>query len=223
MKYQFPESEAIIDILDNGAKIPWGETFIAGSFLDLVRAWNLKAFGPGTRTEGTLDHIRKELNEIEADPNDPEEWVDVVLLALNGLMRLDYTGDQILDLIDAKIRKNVERTWPDWEKADPNKAIEHVKGLNIDQWVNKTLNDAATAKASTGMTPLRKDLEEIVETIDKQRMDRKVKSVARQIFDMDEQESSKHIHSNRFPAWHELTEEQKESYSERARKQLGFN
>lgn len=97
------------------------------TLLDFVRRWNLAAYGPGKRTEGTLDHIRKELVEIEKDPSDPIEWVDVILLALNGLMRLDYDGDAIIQFIRAKMAKNALRDWPDWTKQDPNKAITHTK------------------------------------------------------------------------------------------------
>lgn len=32
-------------------------------------------FGPGPRTKGICDHIRKELLEIEASPTDVAEWV----------------------------------------------------------------------------------------------------------------------------------------------------
>ena len=51
--------------------------------LDLVqhlyrqREFSLKTFGPGPRTEGVCDHIRKELAEIAAEPGDLYEWVDL--------------------------------------------------------------------------------------------------------------------------------------------------
>ncbi len=48
------------------------------------REFSLRTFGPGPRTAGVIDHIRKELREIEADPLDLEEWIDVVLLAFDG-------------------------------------------------------------------------------------------------------------------------------------------
>ena len=40
-------------------------------------------FGPGERTKGVIDHIRKELIEIEQADDRAEEWVDVVILALD--------------------------------------------------------------------------------------------------------------------------------------------
>ncbi|MCZ7655551.1 MAG: DUF550 domain-containing protein [Rhodocyclaceae bacterium] len=44
------------------------------------REFSARTSGPGARTAGVLDHIRKELAEIEAKPADLTEWIDVVLL-----------------------------------------------------------------------------------------------------------------------------------------------
>jgi hypothetical protein len=55
------------------------------------RDFSLRTFGPGQRTHGVLDHIRKELAEIEAKPADLTEWVDVILLALDGAWRAGPT------------------------------------------------------------------------------------------------------------------------------------
>lgn len=91
------------------------------------RAFSERTFGPGSRTKGVLDHLRKELNEIEADPADISEWIDVVLLALDGAWRHGFTPEQIADALAAKQAKNEARTWPDWRTSDPTKAIEHVR------------------------------------------------------------------------------------------------
>ena len=89
------------------------------------REFSERTFGPGTRTKGVIDHIRKELIEIEAKPDDLSEWVDVILLALDGAWRTGHTPQQICEGMTAKQVKNEARTWPDWRTADPNKAIEH--------------------------------------------------------------------------------------------------
>ena len=91
------------------------------------RAFSGRAFGPGTRTAGVLDHIRKELVEVELDPGDVTEWIDVVLLAFDGAWRAGHTPEAIVEALAAKQAKNEARTWPDWRTADPNKAIQHVK------------------------------------------------------------------------------------------------
>jgi hypothetical protein len=88
-------------------------------------AFSLKTFGPGSRTKGVIDHIRKELEEVEAAPFDLKEWVDLILLSLDGAWRAGYTPGQICCAIEAKMTKNENRKWPDWRTAEPDKAIEH--------------------------------------------------------------------------------------------------
>jgi uncharacterized NAD(P)/FAD-binding protein YdhS len=77
------------------------------------------------RTGGVIDHIRKELREIEADPHDLSEWVDVVILAMDGFWRHGGKASGLLPALLAKQRKNMARTWPDWRTMSENSAIEH--------------------------------------------------------------------------------------------------
>ncbi len=91
------------------------------------REFSRQTFGPGERIDGVLDHIRKELCEIEADPTDVEEWIDVVLLAFDGAWRSGHSPEQIATCLAAKQVKNEARNWPDWRTADPTKGIEHVR------------------------------------------------------------------------------------------------
>ncbi len=90
-------------------------------------AFSQRTFGPGERTAGVLDHIRKELIEIEAAPADLTEWVDLILLAFDGAWRAGHTAEAICQGIDTKQTKNEARTWPDWRTVAPGKAIEHVR------------------------------------------------------------------------------------------------
>lgn len=91
------------------------------------REWSTATFGPGDRLKGVLDHIRKELVEVEADPTDVSEWADVLILAFDGAWRAGHEPQAILDAIAAKQARNEARNWPDWRTADPEKAIEHVR------------------------------------------------------------------------------------------------
>jgi hypothetical protein len=100
------------------------------SHLHRQREMSLKNFGPGARTKGVIDHIKKELNEIEQDPTDITEWVDVIILAFDGAWRAGWEPEDIVKAIVAKQTKNEARQWPDWRTADPNKAIEHVRGTH---------------------------------------------------------------------------------------------
>lgn len=91
------------------------------------KAWSVETFGPMERTAATIEHIKKELIEIEADPHDVEEWIDVVILALDGAARMGHAPEEIISALQGKQKKNELRKWPDWRKCDPNKSIHHIK------------------------------------------------------------------------------------------------
>jgi hypothetical protein len=97
--------------------------------------WSTKTFGPGERTEGIIDHIKKELEEIKADPKDSMEWIDVVILAFDGLWRSlvdqgvdpELASSVITDMLYTKQGINERRKWPDWRTVEEGKAIEHIR------------------------------------------------------------------------------------------------
>ena len=95
------------------------------------REFSYKTFGPGARSAGVVAHIRKELSEIEADPSDVNEWVDVILLAIDGAWRAGHSPEVIADAILKKQIRNEERQWPDWRTSDPNGPIEHVRSESL--------------------------------------------------------------------------------------------
>ena len=96
--------------------------------LQRQREFSERTFGPGTRTQGIIDHITKELREIEADETDISEWIDVTILALDGAWRAGYAPEAIIAALVAKQAKNEARAWPDWRTVPEGKAIEHVRG-----------------------------------------------------------------------------------------------
>lgn len=104
--------------------------------------FSARTFGPGARVAGVCDHIRKELIEVETSGGDLKEWVDVIILGLDGAWRSGATPQEIIAAIVAKQAKNEARTWPDWRTMDPNKAIEHQR-------------DAAPRAYPSGDGPLR--------------------------------------------------------------------
>ena len=98
-------------------------------YLRRQRVFSEKTFGPGTRAVGIVDHIRKELAEVESDPGDLKEWIDIVTLALDGAWRAGFMPEEIVAQLDATLVRNEARKWPDWRTADPGKAIEHDRSL----------------------------------------------------------------------------------------------
>ena len=62
------------------------------------KAWSSETFGDHMDPTGVIDHIRKELDEIKAKPDDPEEWADMAILALDGTWRSGLSmADRMLD------------------------------------------------------------------------------------------------------------------------------
>jgi len=111
------------------------------NFLDHMRrqmAFSRATYGPGERTAGICEHISKEICEINTDPDGGErsrEWVDVVILGLDGMWRaLAAEGapwDEIPAVIASRLQekqaKNEQRDWPDWRTSPTDRAIEHVR------------------------------------------------------------------------------------------------
>ena len=137
--------EAVEDL---GGSIPKPK-FDLVEHLGRQRAFSEKTFGPGARTKGVVDHIRKELAEIEADPADIEEWVDVIILAFDGAWRAGWEPQAIVDALVAKQTKHEGRQWPDWRTADPEKAIEHVRlpAGEGSRFIGMTLGEIAEQRA----------------------------------------------------------------------------
>jgi len=80
--------------------------------------WSKKVFGPGLRTSGIIAHIKSELDEIEANPHDLSEWIDVIILALDGYWRHGGTGHMLQKLLQEKQDRNFARDWPPYTGDD---------------------------------------------------------------------------------------------------------
>lgn len=97
------------------ARTSWGQ----------IRDWSKATFGPGRRTKGLLEHIRRELDEVAANPDDLVEWVDVVLLAFDGYWRHGGTPEGFMDMVRYKFSVNQARKWPPPAPDDePNHHVE---------------------------------------------------------------------------------------------------
>lgn len=94
-------------------------------YLEKQIAWSLKTFGPGPRTLGVTNHIRKELIEVEASPADLEEWCDVMILAFDGAWRAGHSPGQIVDMLQAKQAKNFNRRYA--PSSDQDTPTEHIR------------------------------------------------------------------------------------------------
>lgn len=122
-----PPGSAVRIVADSGDGVWVERLFDFEKHLARQREFSDRTFGPGLRTQMVVDHIRKELIEVLAKPEDLTEWIDVAILALDGAWRTGATPQDIIDALFAKQIKNESRIWPDWRTSDLDKAIEHVR------------------------------------------------------------------------------------------------
>lgn len=118
-----PATGGIVSAIDDGHAVLVQVDLV--SHLHRQRDFSLRTFGPGERTAGVVDHIRKELVEVQAAPGDVSEWIDIVILAFDGAMRAGHTPDDVALALLEKQARNETRTWPDWRTMPHDKAIEH--------------------------------------------------------------------------------------------------
>lgn len=121
------------------------------SHLHRQAAFSRATFGPGRRTEGVIDHIESEFDEIrkaefeqDIDDKSPmpnrrdivaEEWTDVAILGLDGLLRaiaarnptwnFEQVAQEAVRYIANKQCRNELRQWPDWRGFSQDTKIEH--------------------------------------------------------------------------------------------------
>lgn len=99
-------------------------------YLDCQRFWSEQTFGPGRRTIGITEHIKKELQEIRDKPEDLSEWVDVIILAMDGYWRHGGKSEDLIHDLIAKQKKNFGRTYL---KPPEDQPSEHVRTVSTDK------------------------------------------------------------------------------------------
>ncbi len=91
------------------------------------REWSDRTFGPGKRLKGVLKHIHKELDEVFEHPQNPIEWADIIILAIDGATRQGILPQDLIRAYHDKMQQNYMRDWPDWRAFTEDDAIEHVR------------------------------------------------------------------------------------------------
>jgi hypothetical protein len=114
-------------------------------------AFSKATFGPGRRTEGVLKHLEKEIGEVRSSKTHGdrvEEWVDLVILSLDGLTREIWTEHQAKKILNsskfstaiaqtacacihAKQSRNELRDWPNWRDMPADAPIEHDRAKGV--------------------------------------------------------------------------------------------
>lgn len=140
---RYPEARALVDLIDARGAV------IDAEHLTRQREWSTRNFGPHRRTEGVLKHIAKEMDEVRADPAGLEEWVDIVILALDGAWRAGHEPQAIIDGVIAKQEENFTRSYPDWRTVDAEgEPIEHIREV-----AGRMSEHAGSAENDAGLAP----------------------------------------------------------------------
>lgn len=77
-----------------------------------MMVWSKDTFGCGIRTEPLLKHIEEEIVEIrDSKGEDLYEWIDVIILAMDGALNAGFTPEEIGFALRHKYEKNKARSW----------------------------------------------------------------------------------------------------------------
>lgn len=87
--------------------------------------WSRETFGDGHRVEGICRHIEKELAEVRESNGSLDEWVDVFILAMEGMWRTGASAPECVDAVVSKMIHNQQRKWPKPTSEDEPK--EHIR------------------------------------------------------------------------------------------------
>ncbi len=99
-------------------------------FLNQQKDWSFSVFGPNKRTDGILKHIQKECTEVKESPDDLLEWIDIIILAMDGFLRHGGGPNDLLPILNKKLEINKQRSW---NIISDNLPIEHVNIEVIDK------------------------------------------------------------------------------------------
>ena len=104
--------------------------YTLSDFFDSQRAWSYQTFGPPYHRGpvGPLKHLAKEVQEAiaETDHNKRiEEIVDCLFMVYEAAHRSGLSSTEFAKAAYMKLHKNQQRSWPNWQTADPNKPVEH--------------------------------------------------------------------------------------------------
>jgi len=92
------------------------------SFWEEQSMWSTATFGPGNGI-GALKHLKKEADEALENPNDLEEYADMVHLVFDACRRAGFSFDELTAACHAKLAKNKKRKWG---KRIPGEPCEHL-------------------------------------------------------------------------------------------------
>lgn len=87
-----------------------------------------RAFGPGRRTKGIVEHIAEECREVVESGHDVRECVDVLILALDLCWRSGASPIEVEAALQQKMAINEARRWPPVGSVSEDRKINHDRG-----------------------------------------------------------------------------------------------
>jgi len=94
-------------------------------YIEKIKPWSTETFGPGPHTKGVIAHIKEECDEVLLEPYDLTEWVDIIILAIDGYWRHGGKPEDLLKDLHAKADINIARKWNPVISED--QPVHHVK------------------------------------------------------------------------------------------------
>jgi hypothetical protein len=89
--------------------------------------WSKSTFADHPNLDSILSHIEEEIAEIRENPTDPYEWIDIIILALEGAWRIaGLTPEEVALYLRSKQEINSQRSWPDITTYPKGKPIGHL-------------------------------------------------------------------------------------------------
>lgn len=89
-----------------------------------VAEWSDEKFGRNRSPEGPIHHLKKEVEELIADPYHPEEYADCMLLLLDAWRLRGGNLETLLIAARSKFEINKARQWGE---PDENGVVEHIR------------------------------------------------------------------------------------------------
>ena len=90
-----------------------------------IMQWQADTFAGQTQA-ANLAHLDLEVAELRLNPDNLEEAIDVIFLALQVAGTAGHTSDDVVLALWRKLRRNRTRTWV--YTGDPNIPVEHDRG-----------------------------------------------------------------------------------------------
>lgn len=104
--------------------IKWRKAVLTlDSIIREVNEWQAVTF-PRATPASVVEHLRREVNELIADPTNTSELADVIFLAVGLAYELDIDIDGLARIVADKLAVNRARQW---QAPDAQGVVEHVR------------------------------------------------------------------------------------------------